>query len=180
MKKIVSILLTLVMLLSLAVAVSADDAEKAKIYDAFLAACPEEYHNLHAGTVQNVLSQIDVTAEQADEVVALIEAAKGDFTVDKGSSLSNYTAEERAIALDYVDKAAEVLNVEVEIVSAANPIHEGDSNVVVTYNGAQIATVDGDPVKVTGGNNSATAVYAVLALVASISAVVVTKKYVLD
>ncbi len=179
MKKIISILLTLVLLFTLAVSVSADDAAKAKIYDATKAACPVAYQATYLGTVQNVLNQIEVTAEQADAVVALINEAKAVIS-DKGASLSDYLAEERALIIDYINEISDVLGLAVTFKASDSAVHEGDMVAVITYNGAVLANVDGEVVKVTGGNASSTALFAILALAFAGVSVVATKKYVLD
>lgn len=178
MKKIVSVLLTIALLTTLALCVSADDAAKTRIYEAAKAACPAELQAKYLGTVQNTLNQIDVTAEQADAVIAIIDEAKAEIDLSQGVSLSEYKAEDRDKAINYVNKAAEILDVTVTFEAAPNPVHKGDMIAIVTYNGAKIADIDGETVKVTGGNAASTALFAVVSIALAGASVVVAKKYV--
>ena len=151
MKKTLALILAIVMISALAVSVCASDDAKLKIYNAAKEACPEAYHNNYLGTVQAALDQIPVTDEQANAVVALIDEAKVKLT-DKGSTLHDYNDEEVAVATTVVNEICEVLDLTATV--KAHEIvmgHEGDVSYEIAYNGTVVATLDGDPVKVTGG-----------------------------
>lgn len=152
MKKVMSIVLACVLLVSMmvltVVPVSAA-TPKEDIIAAIKANIPAEYVAKHLPTLENVLQQIEVTAEQAEAVVKNIEAAKASVKEDKGDSLSEYAKAERDVIVAEFGKACETLGVEYEIKPAEKPTHEGDVDVVVKVENKVIASVDGDAVKKT-------------------------------
>ena len=151
MKKTIALILAIIMISALAVSVCASDDAKLKIYNAAKDACPEGYRDNYLGTVQAALDQIPVTDAQAETVVALINEAKVKLT-DKGSTLHDYNDEEVAVATGLVDDICEVLGLTTTVKTHDIVMgHEGDISIEVAYNGAVIATLDGDPIKVTGG-----------------------------
>ena len=180
MKKIFSLVLAALLVSLLAINICAADDAKTRLYNAAKEACPENYHDLYLGTVQSVLDQIDVTDEQADQVIALIDEGKNYFTEDKGASLESYTAEEKTKAVELLNNACDVLLLEPKMEALSDVAHDGDAEVQIYYKGSLIATLDGDPVKVTGGIESSVSVFAALALIAvGLSSLVVIKKRVL-
>ncbi len=158
MKKAFSLLAVCVLLVGMMACVgfSASAATpKEDIVAAVKAAMPEAYQSKYLPTLENVLSQIDVTAEQAEKVIANIEAAKAAIESDKGESLHDYSEAERKAVLNNFDEACTTLGLTYKFVDAENPVHEGDSVCkVYTANGTQIATIDGEGVKKTDAPES--------------------------
>lgn len=154
MKKFVSILsacLVIVCMMVLVAAPVSAASPKEDIVAAAKAALPEKYHDLYLTTIENVLQQIDVTAEQAEAVIANLEAAKAAVKADKGDSMSEYTADEQKAVLKEFGEACETLGLTYEIVPAENPTHEGDVDCIVKVAGSddKIASIDADVVKKT-------------------------------
>lgn len=158
MKKVMSIVLACVLLASMMVLsivpVSAA-TPKEDIIAAVKANVPAEYVEKYLPTLENVLQQVEVTAEQAEKVIANIETAKEAVKEDKGDSLSEYAKEEVTVIVAEFGKACETLGLEYEMKPAENATHEGDVDVVVKLEDKVIATVDGDAVKKTNTPDSA-------------------------
>ncbi|MBQ7822445.1 MAG: InlB B-repeat-containing protein, partial [Clostridia bacterium] len=154
MKKLISVLLILVMLTALAVSVNADDAAKTRLYNAAKDACPTAYHDRYLGIAQNILNQIDVTSEQADQVIALVEEGKAFFTTNKGPSLDAYTEEEIDKAVDLFERACAILSITAKVSAVADPEHEGDVIFKLYYNSDHIASIDGDVITTSSSSGS--------------------------
>ncbi|MBQ4137032.1 MAG: hypothetical protein IJD67_02875, partial [Clostridia bacterium] len=114
MKKLISLILILVMLSALAVCTSADEVAKARLLNAAKDACPTQYHDRYIGIAQNILDQIDVTSNQADAVIALLNEGSAFITTNKGPSLDKYSAEEIAKAVDIFNRACNELSITTE------------------------------------------------------------------
>ncbi len=107
---LLSIILLIAMMLT--VAISADTAtERQRIFEAAKAACPEAYHKYYLSPAQNILNMIDtITEAQADQVIAEIQAAKANLTVDRGPSLSEYTDAEITDAVSHFRSVCGILD----------------------------------------------------------------------
>ncbi len=158
MKKIISIVLACVLLASMmvltVVPVSAA-TPKEDIIAAIKASVSAEYFEKYLPTIENVLQQVEVTAEQAEKVIANIDTVKETIKEDKGDSLSEYTEVERKVVLEEFDKACETLGLKYEVKPAEKPTHEGDVDITVKVEDKIIASVDGDAVKKTNAPDSA-------------------------
>ncbi len=152
MKKLMSIVSVCFVLAAMLVVVASPVSAatpKEQIIAAAKANLPAEYFEKNLPTLENILQQIEVTAEQAELVVANIEAAKAAVAEDKGDSLSKYTAVEREAILKEFDEACETLGLTYEIKPAANPVHKGDVDCVIKVDNKTVASLDGDAVKKT-------------------------------
>lgn len=147
MKKLISLILILVMLSALAVCASADAASKTRLLDAAKNACPAQYHDRYLGIAQNIIDQIDVSADNADAVIALLNEGSAFISTNKGPSLDKYSAEEIAKAVALFNAACEELSITTEWSVLKNGAHKGDMIVRLYYNGTLIATLDGDDFK---------------------------------
>lgn len=171
MKKVLSVCIACLLLVGMmacaGVSVSAA-TPKEEIIAAAKAALPDAYEAKYLPTLENVLSQITVTADQADEVIAAIEEAKESVKTDKGDSASEYTQAEREAVLAQVDVACTALGITYEIVDAENPTHKDDVDCKI-YNaaGKEIGSVDADVKKTNAPDMTAfAALVAMLALAA--------------
>ncbi len=153
MKKIISLAaacLLLVGMMAFAGFSASAATPKEEIVAAVKANMPDKYEAQYIPTLENVLSQIDVTAEQAEEVIGYVEAAKAAIESDKGGSLSDYSQAEIRAVLDNFDKACTALGLTYEIVDAENPAHKADVECIIYLeDGTKIGSVDGDGVKKT-------------------------------
>lgn len=178
MKKVISLFaacLLLVGMMAFAGFSASAATPKEDIVAAVKDAMPDQYEEQYLPMLENVLNQINVTAEQAEEVIGYIAAVKAAITEDKGSSLSEYSKEEVEVVLDNFDKACTALGLTYEFVDAENPSHEGDVDCIIyTEEGTKIGSVDGDGVKKTNAPETNTAsvvvfgVFAVLAVGAAV------------
>lgn len=152
MKKVVSLALACLLLVGMisCIGFSASAATpKEEIVAAVKAAMPDAYEDQYLPMLENVLAQIEVSAEQAEAVIANIDAVKEEVKADKGASLSEYAAEEIEVVLENFDEACTTLGLTYELVDAENPTHEGDLDCKIYVDGKQIGSVDGDGVKKT-------------------------------
>ncbi len=123
---------------------------KEDIVAAVKEAMPDKYEERYLPMVENVLSQIEVTAEQAEEVIGYIDAAKAAIKEDKGASLSEYSSEEVNAVLDNFGAACTTLGLTYELKDAEDPNHKGDIDCIVYLaDGTKVGAVDGDGVKKT-------------------------------
>ncbi len=151
---IVSVCLLLVGMMILTVVPVSAATPKEDIIAAIKANVSAEIFEKYLPTIENTLQQVEVTAEQAEKVIANIDTVKEAVKENKGDSLSEYTEAERAVVLEEFDKACETLGIEYEIKPAEKPTHEGDVDVVIKVEDKVIATVDGDAVKKTNAPES--------------------------
>lgn len=175
MKKTLALILAIFMISALVVSVSASDDAKLKIYNAAKDACPEAYHGQYLRIVQSALDQISVTDEQATKIVALINEAKAKFT-DKGSMLTNYTPEEKKVAVALINDACKELNLTAKVVAINTT---GDVKFDIYNQDKVIASLNGTPIKITGGvetTDYTPAVIAVVLTVIGLAGTVVLKK----
>ncbi len=170
MKKVISLCVACLLLVGM-MAVAGFSASAATPKEEIVAAAkeliPSKYESQYLPTMENVLSQIDVTAEQADAVIAYMTAAKAAIQSDKGGSLSDYTADEINAVLDNFGRACETLHLTYELVDAENPQYKGDVICIIYLeNGTKIATIDGDAVKKTDAPETNVALMVALGVLA--------------
>lgn len=164
MKKVISLVAVCLLLIGMIGFSASAATPKEEVIAAAKAALPAEYQSKYLPAIENVLSQVEVTAEQAESLIANIETAKAAIKEDKGSSLSEYTAEEAEAVLAEFDEACTTLGLEYEFVDAENPAHEGDQVVKIQKaDGSAIGTVDGEGVKKTNAPESNVALMIALA-----------------
>lgn len=197
MKKIIAVLMVCLMVTGVAVStatsVSAATPED-EIVTAAKTNLPEKLLNDYLPAIENVLKQIDVSEAQSAEIILCIQEtreyfeATGGFT---GSSLHEYTQEQRKFALEMIARVCDILNLRYEFTPSTNPKHSNDM-VFIVYNagGQKLGEFDGDAVKKTNAPDAdvsaATSVnygYAVLAavlLAGAAAAVVVGRKLTAD
>lgn len=156
MKKLISIILILVMLSALAVCTSADEVSKARLLNAAKNACPTQYHDRYLGIAQNIIDQIDVSADNADAVIGLLGEGSTFISTNKGPSLDKYSAEEIAKAVDLFNAACEELSITTEWSVLNNGAHKGDMIARLYYDGTLIATLDGDDFKTSDDDTGTT------------------------
>ena len=182
MKRIICAVLVAVM--ALALAVSASAATKQDVIDKFEASVPENYHPLILGQVENILNQIDITEEQADKLIALMDETAANMSkfTDKGHSLEAYVSEERDFCVGQFSEACDVLGLTYTISTKANGYHSGDEVYsVYDASGKKLGDLDGDiDVKTTDKVETSVVLPAaavVLAVLAGFSAVVAKKRF---
>ncbi|MBO5929638.1 MAG: hypothetical protein J6Q42_06445 [Clostridia bacterium] len=152
MKKFLSIVSVCFLLVAMMVAIATPvfaATPKEEILAAAKKYFPAEEYEKHLPTMENVLQQIEVTAEQAEVVIANIENVSKIVTEEKGFSVSEYSEKEREALLKELDVACETLEIKYEIKPAANPTHKGDVDCVFIVEDKPIANLDGDIVKKT-------------------------------
>lgn len=152
MKKFLSVVSVCFLLVAMMVAMAAPVSAatpKEEIIAAAKKYLPAEEVEKHLPTVENIFQQIEVTAEQAEAVIANIKNVGKVVSEEKGFSASEYTKEEREVLLQELDTACKTLEVKYEIKPAANPTHKGDVDCVFVVEDKPIASVDGDVVKKT-------------------------------
>lgn len=182
MKKFIAVLaLCLLMVGMVAMPVSAA-TPKETILNAAEENLPEAVMKEYRPLFENILSQITVTEEQAEQVVDCIEESRAFFKNYKGLSLSEYTPEEREFALDMVARICEILGLTAKYSPSSDPKHEHDI-VCEIYNaaGQKLADIDPDAVKKTNvPESNVNYTYVVLAAVlmaGTAAAVVLGKKF---
>ena len=167
MKKFVSILLALVAVLS-CFAMSVAAAPKDDVIAAAKKNIPTKYEKYYLVSLENTLNAVEVTKEQAAELVKLIEDTRAVIKTDKGMTLHNYTKEESDLILTNFKKGCDILNLSYKIVDG-NYSHKGDvAFQIYDKNGKLLTTLDGDIVKktdVSAENNKTYMLIAVLAAV---------------
>ncbi len=156
MKKILCVAIAIVLAVAVfAVPVSAATPRE-KVASAVKAAIPKAYNDLFVASVDNILNQVEVTEDQAAQVIAIIDETKAKLP-DRGHSLHQYSDEEIAYATEQFGKACAVLNITYKIVAKKGAIHVGDIVCELYYNNTLIGVLDGDiGVKKTGADMSNT------------------------
>ena len=132
---------------------------------------PAKYEEDYLVSLENVLAAVSVSQEQADGVVECIETAAAAIEKDKGSSLSNYTAEEREAIMKHFAKACEILGLTYKV-ETTDKYHKGDVCVRVYYNGEEVGTFDNDVVKKTDADGVSMMWYALAAVALSAALIV--------
>ena len=198
MKKLIAVLVLCMMITgivaSAAVPVSAA-TPKERIVTSAEENLPKDIVSYYLPTIENILSQVTVSEEQADQVIDCILESRKYFEATggfKGPSLHDYTDEQVRYALQMVYHVCDILNLRYEYVPSTNPKHTNDM-IFIVYNasGQKLGEFDGDAVKKTNvpdGEVSASATpvnygYVALAAVLVIGAagaVVVGKKLTAD
>ncbi len=179
MKKVLSLVAVCLLLVGMVGFSASAATPKEEIIAAAKEAMPDAYESKYMPTIENVLSQIDVSTEQAEAVIANIAAAKAAVKEDKGASLSEYTRAEIDAVLAEFDAACTTLGLTYEFVEAEDPAHVGDTIVhVYKADGTQIGTVDGEGVKKTNASeqNGVVMIALIGALVLAAGAAVCSKK----
>lgn len=177
MKKVLSLLAVCLLLVGMVGFSASAATPKEEIIAAAKAALPDEYEALHMPAIENVLSQIDVTAEQAEAVIANIDAAKAAVKEDKGQSAHTYSAAEIDAVMVEFDAACKTLGLTYEFADVEAPTHKGDQ-VIYFYkaDGTPVGDFDGDGVKKTGESNVAMIAVMAGALALAAAAVFCGKK----
>ena len=160
MKKIITALLAVILLSAMLIPASAATEEELL----------EEFKKIsiskHLITeVENLAANYDVTEEQGDLLMELIEQAKEAFPEDKGPGYANpdgyesyfgeekypYTEEQLDTAMGIVAEACDILNFTYEFVNSEKPMHDGDVTIVIRDSEGRIAfRYDGDIIKPLG------------------------------
>lgn len=184
MKKLLSVLLACLMLAgvmaSAVVSVSAATPKESMI-DACEEYMPEPLLKEYLPLIENILRQISVTQDQADQVIDCIKESREFFKEYKGVTLHLYTPEERLFAVDMVARVCEILGLTAKYSYSTDADHHNDL-VCEIYNadGQLLGILDGDAVKKTNAPESdVNYTYVVLAavlLVGAAGAVVAGKK----
>ena len=186
MKKFVAVLaLCLIMVGMVAMPVSAEPMHKEAMIEAAREHMPDALFKEYLPLIENVLSQISVEKEQADQVIDCIEESRDFFKEYKGNSLSEYDHHEREFAIEMVDRICEILGLNAVYTHSDDPEHHNDV-VLEIYNdaGQKVAEMDPDAVKKTNVPETAAApvnyTYVVLAavlLLGAVAAALVSKKF---
>lgn len=180
MKKVITlaaVCLLLIGMMSIGFTASAA-TPKEDIVAAVKEAMPDAYESKYLPMLENVLSQIDVTAEQAEAVIANIKAAKAAVSEDKGESLSEYPVAESKVVMANFDAACTTLGLTYKLVESEDPDHEGDLVCEIYKGDKKIGDADGEGIKKTNAPDVNVAV--MIALVSTLAlaggAVVFSKK----
>ena len=179
MKKVLSVIVACVLLVSVFAVSAVAATPKEDIIAAEKEALLEQHHEEFLPIIENVLSQVDVTAEQAEAIIGHIKAAEAAVEKNKGDSLSEYSKDEQAAVLKEIKAAAAVLNLDAVIEESKNPVHEGDI-VFDVYDaaGKQVASIDLDVKKTNTTTDYTMAIVAVLFVAVAAAAAVYGKKLV--
>lgn len=154
MKKIVCILLSAVLFALCSVSVFA--ATRKDVIDLAKASIPAKYETYHIWA-ENILGQYDLTSEQWDDVLLLVESVLPFFPEDQGQSLHLYTKQQRKLALDTLIAFCDITDSTYLMRDAANPKHSGDKEVLLyKADGTLVATIDGDLYPDTTGTSDGT------------------------
>ena len=142
MKKIIALLLVAVLFVGCAVSVLA--ATRKDVIDLAQKSIPAKYDTYHIWA-ENILGQYDLTSEQWDDVLLLLESILPYFPEDEGQSLHMYSKEQRELALATLVEFCEITGSTYLIRDVANPKHSGDKEVLLyKADGTLVATLDGD------------------------------------
>ncbi len=150
MKKVLSLVAVCVLLVGMmacGVFSASAATPKEEIIAAVKAVLPAEDFNKSLPTLENVLQQIDVTAEQAKAVIANINevATHLEGIEVKHLSLSEYSAAEQQLVLDNLTEACDTLGLTYELIPAKNPTHIGDVIAIFKLkDGTVVAEIDHD------------------------------------
>ena len=173
MKKVFLVFLAVLIAVSCC-ALTAVAAPKDDIIAAARTYVPAKYEKFYLNNLRNTLNQIDVTEDQAAQVVKIIKETRAAVPNDKGFPLSNYTLEEKNAVVDGFHRACAVLGLTGEIY-----IDKNDVIIKVYLNGTMLTTVDIDVVKKTDVADGQTAlIFAFLAAaMLTVGAFVLSRKY---
>lgn len=176
MKKVLSLVAVCVLLVGMmacGVFSASAATPKEEVIAAVKGAVSADVYADYKPMIENVFSQIDVTAEQAKAVIANIEAVKDD--VDFHSvSLSEYSAAETKVILKNLDEACATLGLGYELVAAKKPTHKGDVECVLYKLGDEETVVAQTDPDVKKTNAPETNVLLVVALISALAMAGVT------
>jgi len=172
MKKILSALVCALIVLTCAVGASA--ASKDDILAAAKAAVAADVYAEYEATMINTLNQLTITAAQADAIIARINQAKAEVTVDS-DAWADYTAKEKEAIMDAINDIAETLDIKVEVSVKPNDPDERQVTFVSSDNKV-ISRMETDPVKKTGFAIDGNVLMALAAVLLAAVAVVAVKK----
>ncbi len=181
MKKVLSIIsacMVLAVVMVLAIAPVSAATPKEDILAKAKELIPAAYQAEYLPMIENVLQQIDVTADQAAAVIENMEAAAAAVEEDKGSSVSDYTSAEQKAVVAEIKAACTTLGLTCEITPAENPTHEGDVDFYVYKEGTKIADIDFDVQKTNTAVDCTMIVAAAALIVVAAGAAVFGKKLV--
>ncbi|MBQ2252574.1 MAG: hypothetical protein II328_01175 [Clostridia bacterium] len=142
MKRICSVLFALIFV-SLSV-FGAFAATRQDVVDFAYESIPEKYPVYHIWA-ENILGQYDLSEEEWDAVLKIVEGLVSVFPEDKGQSMHSYTKEQRAAAMAALNDFCDLTGSTYMIRQVANPKHKGDEEVLLyRADGVLVATIDGD------------------------------------
>lgn len=147
MKKVLSVVsacLVLAVVMVLAIAPVSAATPKEDIMAEAKKLIPTAYQAEYLPMLENVLQQIEVTADQATAVIGHMNAAAAAVTEDKGPSVSDYSAAEQKAVLAEIEGACTALGLTYEITPAENPTHPNDVDFYLYADGKKIADIDLD------------------------------------
>ena len=174
LKKLIAMLMACLMLVGMTATVSVSAATpKESMIDACEEYMPEPLLKEYLPLIENILAQIEVSQDQADQVIQCIKESREFFKEYKGVTLHYYTAEERKFAVDMVARICEILFLTAKYSYSTDADHHNDM-VCEIYNadGQLLGILDGDVVKKTNAPESdVNYTYVVLCVVAMIGAV---------
>ena len=157
MKKFITILFAIVLLSATLIPASA--ATKDELLEEFKK-IPISRHLLTE--VENLAANYDVTEEQGELLMKLIEKAKEAFPEDKGPGYANpegyesilgeekypYTSEQLDVVMDIIAESCEIMGFTYEFVNSERPMHKGDVVIIIKDTDCRIAfQYDGDIIK---------------------------------
>lgn len=111
-----------------------EDAPKEAIIKKAKELIPAAYQPEYIPLIENTLQQIEVTPAQAVAVIVNMNAAKASVKEDKGSSLSEYDADEQKAVMKQAKAACNILGLvmTVEALPEDKAAHKGDTTIVIT------------------------------------------------
>ena len=182
MKRIIASILMLAVMVSL-LSVSAFAVNKS---DLLAEAAKSPVYKYVKVAVENAARNVEVTDEQAAQLLPIVQKAVAIVDKDNGNSVgngktANYTADQVKGVLECIDEACAILNLHYTFTPAANPEHPGDCVFrVYDATGKMIFDYDGDAVADTAVEESTGSAVvlasAVVLLVAGLGAAYVAKK----
>lgn len=177
MKKIISLLIAFMLVFSLTANV-AFASPRSDVLDAL----SETVIGNHADQMQqvrNILGQVSINDAQAKQIIGYINEGAATVTVDKGSSIHDYSDEEQALAKELFAKACKVLNLTYEANTKHNAVHGGDVEYsVYDASGKLLGILDGDT-KTDAISTNASVYYisgAVVLVLAAVAVLVIRKR----
>lgn len=185
LKKLIAMLMACLMLVGMTATLSVSAAGPK---DDMIAACyeymPEPLIKEYMPAIQNILAQIEVNQDQADQVIECIKESRTFFDKEgyHGVSLSEYSHDAQRFAIDMVNRICEILFLTAKYSHSTDPFHHNDVVCeIYNANGQLIANLDGDFIKKTNApesdvNYGAIALAAVV-MIGAAGAVVAGKKF---
>lgn len=161
MKKLSAILISLVLVAASAVSAFAADINSSEqaVLDALgegvamsggTMYIPDEYIN----QAENYFNTIDMTAEQSEEIIAVIKQGEAFLEGSGASNIRDLTFEQKQVLLSYGEKAVAVLGMSMSYDFSAKILTIYGADGEVAFNAAPTLTKDGtvveNPIKTTG------------------------------